>query len=149
MNKYNIILILLFSFFCNKLPDSVSNSIQDILLENEKIQSELLQEKIPNLENLKLKLNSAIESSKEIPELNAKLKKLTTILNISNVPKEEFYLVLSNFSENLSDILISNKINTDHHKFYCPMVSKYWIAKGVEVKNPYAPEMRDCGELVK
>ena len=29
------------------------------------------------------------------------------------------------------------------------MVSKYWIAKGELVENPYAPEMRECGELVK
>ncbi len=149
MPKFYILPILIFSFFCNKLPEPVISSIDNILAENEIIQSELLNEKIPKLENLKLKVNLSLESSKEIPELNAKLKKLATTLNLSNVPKEELFLILSNFSEQLSEVLISSNIKTEHHKFYCPMVSKYWIAKGIDVKNPYAPEMRDCGELVK
>ncbi len=34
------------------------------------------------------------------------------------------------------------------HQFYCPMVEKYWVAKEKEVRNPYAPDMRDCGDLV-
>jgi hypothetical protein len=27
------------------------------------------------------------------------------------------------------------------------MESKYWLAKGTEILNPFAPEMRDCGEI--
>jgi len=36
---------------------------------------------------------------------------------------------------------------SDTHLFYCPMVKKFWIAYGKEVRNPYDPKMRKCGEL--
>jgi hypothetical protein len=147
MSKF--VLLLFFLIQCSKLPDQALNSILSILSENEIIQSDLLSEKIPNLDSLKSKVKSSLEITKDIPELNAKLNKLNSILLKSSSVKEEVYLVLSEFSEALGDILISNNIKTEHHKFYCPMVSKYWIAKGTEVKNPYAPEMRDCGELIK
>lgn len=147
MSKF--VLLLFFLIQCSKLPDQALNSILSILSENEIIQSDLLSEKIPNLDSLKSKVKSSLEITKDIPELNAKLNKLNSILLKSISVKEEVYLVLSEFSEALGDILISNNIKTEHNKFYCPMVSKYWIAKGTEVKNPYAPEMRDCGELIK
>ncbi|PJZ70217.1 hypothetical protein CH373_12645 [Leptospira perolatii] len=32
--------------------------------------------------------------------------------------------------------------------FYCPMAKKKWIALGKEVRNPYDPKMKQCGEVV-
>jgi hypothetical protein len=29
------------------------------------------------------------------------------------------------------------------------MVNKYWVSKGEKIENPYAAEMRDCGEIVE
>lgn len=34
------------------------------------------------------------------------------------------------------------------HLFYCPMVRKSWVAEGTQVRNPYAADMRSCGDLV-
>jgi hypothetical protein len=36
----------------------------------------------------------------------------------------------------------------EYKKFYCPMVDKYWVSSDKFVRNPYASEMRDCGEQV-
>ena len=46
-------------------------------------------------------------------------------------------------------IRVVNAQQTEYNKFYCPMVQKYWIAKGKEIQNAYAADMRECGELVK
>ena len=62
---------------------------------------------------------------------------------------EAFFESLSSFSETFTDILKVNNIQTEYNKFYCPMVSKYWVAKGDVIQNPYASDMRECGELVK
>ncbi|PJZ26070.1 hypothetical protein CH352_05685 [Leptospira hartskeerlii] len=32
--------------------------------------------------------------------------------------------------------------------FYCPMLKKKWLASGKEIKNPYDPKMKNCGEII-
>ncbi|TGL59450.1 LIC13259/LIC11441 family protein [Leptospira sarikeiensis] len=31
--------------------------------------------------------------------------------------------------------------------FYCPMLKKKWLAFGKNIRNPYDPKMKDCGEI--
>ncbi|TGM98973.1 DUF3347 domain-containing protein [Leptospira dzoumogneensis] len=32
--------------------------------------------------------------------------------------------------------------------FYCPMLKKKWLASGKEIRNPYDPKMKNCGEII-
>ncbi len=55
---------------------------------------------------------------------------------------------LSQIALVLTDIKKAIPALENFNQFYCPMVEKYWVAKGKLVQNPYAPEMRDCGEML-
>lgn len=148
------ILILLFLFFSCKteLDNNTKNSILKILSENQKVHEQLIQSEtvIPDTNALLASIREAKSLTSQNKNLASELEKLEAILNAIN-PKdrEAFFGSISSFSEGLTDILKVNHLQTDYNKFYCPMVSKYWIAKGKEIQNPYAPEMRECGEIVK
>lgn len=150
--KY-ILTFLFFVFACKGTIDSSQKkSILKILSENQKIYEQLTAKSdfIPDTKAL----FKTIQEAESINETNVNLKKELELLEmtlskINTNDNEVFFESMSRFSEKLTDILKANEIQTEYHKFYCPMVSKYWIAKGEKIQNPYAPEMRDCGELVK
>lgn len=144
-----ILLLLLFSDCKKNLPDTIQKSLFAVLSENQLIQEKLLKNENPELSTLKKSLKLSMEEAKSVPELQAQLTKLSEDLSDQKLNTEETYTQLSKFSEGFSKILLANDIKSDYNPFYCPMVSKYWIGKGVEVQNPYAADMRDCGELVK
>jgi hypothetical protein len=150
--KY-LAILLFFVFSCKGAVDSSQkNSILKILSENQKIHEQLIAKSDSTLDTKAL-FNSIKEAElicEKNKDLKVELEKLElTLSNINTSDQEAFFKSMSSFSEKLTDILKANKIGTDYHKFYCPMVEKYWIAKGEGIQNPYAPEMRDCGELVK
>ncbi len=147
-------MLLLFLFFSCKsgLDSNLKNSILKILSENQKIHEQLVAKSdfIPDTKSLLDTVKEAKSLSDKNKDIATELEKLESTLNTINAKdKEAFFESMSSFSERLTDILKVNKIQTDYNKFYCPMVAKYWIAKGEEIQNPYAPEMRECGELVK
>jgi hypothetical protein len=144
-----ILFVLLFSDCKKTLPDNIQKSLLNILSENQLIQEKLLKNEIPELDTLKKSLKLSIEDAKLLPELQTQLGKLSQGLSEKKLNTEDTYVQLSKFSEDFSKILLANDIKSEYNRFYCPMVSKYWIAKGIEVQNPYAADMRDCGELVK
>ncbi|MBK8397036.1 MAG: DUF3347 domain-containing protein [Leptospiraceae bacterium] len=150
--KY-IIAILFFIFSCKtELDNNLKNSILKILAENQKVH-ELLISQTESLPEVNLLLAS-IKEAKSLAEKNEGIKKdlekmELLISNINLKDQEAFFESLSSFSETLTDILKVNNIQTEYNKFYCPMVSKYWVAKGDVIQNPYASDMRECGELVK
>lgn len=61
---------------------------------------------------------------------------------------EKFFQAYSSFSENLAESLKLAGGTGVFNRFYCPMVNKTWVSQGTKIQNPYAPEMRDCGDLV-
>ncbi len=150
--KY-IIAILFIIFSCKtELDNNLKNSILKILAENQKVH-ELLISQTESLPEVNLLLAS-IKEAKSLAEKNERIKKdlekmELLISNINLKDQEAFFESLSSFSETLTDILKVNNIQTEYNKFYCPMVSKYWVAKGDVIQNPYASDMRECGELVK
>ncbi|WP_411824434.1 hypothetical protein [Leptospira sp. 'Mane'] len=58
------------------------------------------------------------------------------------------FVNLSQIASVLTEIKKAIPVLENYNQFYCPMVEKYWVAKGKSVQNPYAPEMRDCGEML-
>ncbi len=150
--KY-IVIILFFIFSCKGSVDSgLKNSLLKILTENQKIHTVLLAntDSIPDTTPVLNAVKEAKSLSEKNEDIKKQLDKMESVLtNINSKDKEAFFESLSSFSETLTDILKANQIKTEYNKFYCPMVAKYWIAKGEEIQNPYAPDMRECGELVK
>jgi glutaredoxin 2 len=150
--KY-IVIILFFIFSCKGSIDSgLKNSLLKILVENQKVHEVLLAkaDTIPDTKAILDSVKEARSFSEKNEDIKKQLEKMESILtNINSKDKEAFFESLSSFSETLTDILKANQIKTEYNKFYCPMVAKYWVAKGEEIQNPYAPEMRECGELVK
>jgi hypothetical protein len=150
--KY-IIFLILFLFSCKGSVDaSLKNSLLKILSENQKVHEELIRKEdgIPDTKQLLASVREAKSLAGKQEEIAKQLDKIESILTkINSKDREAFFESLSSFSETLTDILKANQIQTEYNKFYCPMVAKYWVAKGEVVQNPYAPEMRECGELVK
>jgi hypothetical protein len=121
-----------------------------ILQENDKVIEAIIKDsdKIPDLTTL----ISSIESGKSVvieDGLKRALEEEGRILQDAKVmEKEAFYESISRFSEHLSTAMNTAGVNVEgYNRFYCPMVSKYWMAKGTDINNPFAPEMRDCGEI--
>jgi dsDNA-specific endonuclease/ATPase MutS2 len=151
MLKTFILLIHFIIISCSKtsLPKEIENKLLSILEKNQIIQESILESKIPDFGILKNAIAEAVQASNQNVSLKQKLEQLNQIISkTKNDLSEETFQNLSDFSIQLSEILVENQIKTEYNKFHCPMVSKYWVAKGVQVNNPYAPEMRDCGELV-
>ena len=146
-------IILLFVFSCkSQIDSSLKNSILKILYESQKVHEVLLSnaDVIPETTSLLDSIKEAKSLSDKNKDIKSQLDKMeSTLSKINSKDKEAFFESLSSFSETLTDILKANQIQTDYNKFYCPMVAKYWVAKGEEIQNPYAPDMRECGELVK
>jgi hypothetical protein len=146
-------LFLFFLISCKgSIDSSLKNAILKILSENQKVHEQLILKSdfIPDTAALLGSIKEAKSLSAKSKDLQTELEKLESILiGINTTDSELFFKSMSSFSERLTDILKANQIETEYNKFYCPMVEKYWVAKGEVVQNPYAPEMRECGELVK
>lgn len=125
-------------------------SIQAIFEENQKVLDFLLktETQIPSVVSLREVIQTA-QSKATHPELKKIFSNLSTLLQAySEQDKEKAFTTLSNFSEELDKLAVYAGL-IEYHKFFCPMVSKYWVAKGESIHNPYAPDMRECGELVR
>ncbi len=150
-----LIVLLLLSINCKGSEKSAAseNSNQAfavILQENDKVIEAIIKEpeKIPDLTTL----IGSIESGKSIvieDGLKRALEEEGRILqDAKTMEKEAFYESVSRFSEHLYTAMNTGGVNVEgYNRFYCPMVSKYWMAKGTDINNPFAPEMRDCGEI--
>ncbi|MCX7997432.1 MAG: hypothetical protein N3A69_00585 [Leptospiraceae bacterium] len=153
ISKIIIVLLLGFSF-CKKAQTMLSKeemeSIEIIFQENQKVIDFLLNNEnlLPSISTLKDSISKAKLLVKNA-DVNSTLEKLEASLQEYNEnEKEKSFLSLSRFSEELDKLAVLLNLK-DYHKFFCPMVSKYWVAKGESIHNPYASEMRECGELVR
>lgn len=144
--------ILLFLVFCAKqrtpITEPEKDALQSILLENESIHSFLMKEegKIPEVAKLEanvqalITLNGGLKSEAE--------KMLKSLQEKDPKDVEKFFQAYSSFSETLAESVKLAGGNGVFNKFYCPMVKKTWVSQGTKIQNPYAPEMRDCGDIV-
>ncbi|MBM9499876.1 DUF3347 domain-containing protein [Leptospira sp. 201903071] len=144
--------ILVLLTFCAKqkapITEPEKDALQSILLENESIHSFLMkeEEKIPDLSKLEadvralILLNGGLKTEAE--------KMLHSLHKKDAKDLEKFFEAYSSFSETLAESVKLAGGNGVFNKFYCPMVKKTWVKQGTKIQNPYAPEMRDCGDLV-
>lgn len=101
---------------------------------------------LPSLQGLEAAV-FALESSRNGKVANLAQKMKVSIQKVNGQNKEEDFQNFSDYSDSLAQIL-NMMDGAGAYKFHCPMVKKSWIAKGKDVKNPYAPEMRTCGDLI-
>ncbi|MGJ4753273.1 LIC13259/LIC11441 family protein [Leptospira kmetyi] len=144
--------ILIFLSVCKKaqpqITEAEKDALQRILVENESIHDFLMKE-----ENRIPDINKLVVRVQELSSLNGGLKESAEKMGNSLKDKEtkdveKFFLAYSSFSENLAESLKLAGGTGVFNKFFCPMVNKTWVSHGTKIQNPYAPEMRDCGDLV-
>lgn len=153
MIKVIIILTLFFSF-CKQtkiqLTSEELKSIHAIFNENQKIYEFLLnnETQLPSIHSLQSTLEKAKSTShnSELIQIISNLQ--NTLIPYNQTDREKAFLALSNFANELDKLAVFADLK-EYHKFFCPMVSKYWVAKGELIQNPYAPDMRECGDLVR
>lgn len=152
----NLFLVILLSFLIgcgSKEPVPTQLTIQafsQVLQENDKVIESIIKdaESVPDL----TALLDAVEKGKSVvieDGLKRALEEESRILqDASKKGKDEFYEAYSRFAEHISVSMSTGGIQLEeYNRFYCPMVSKYWLARGTDIMNPFAPEMRDCGEI--
>jgi len=151
MKQFIFLSALIFVFHCGGLDDSSKKAVRSLLGENQKVHSFLLshENQLPDIKGLLSVLNSSRDEIKN-PEIRSIFLEMNAALSkIGPKNKESFFQSYSNFSVILAGVVKKAGLATEYNKFYCPMVRKTWVASGEEIQNPYAPEMRDCGDLVK
>jgi hypothetical protein len=151
--SYSLIIAIILVFSCGEkslpLPEKDQSAIQSVLEENERIHTFMLKTdgRLPSLVGLQKALEVLTQSDRE--EISSLAKKMNLNLNgIQGKDLEEDISYFSSYSENLTEFITKYSI-PNNYTFYCPMVKKYWVAKGRMVQNPYSSEMRDCGNIVE
>ncbi|TGL60880.1 LIC13259/LIC11441 family protein [Leptospira sarikeiensis] len=155
--KRSAILLLLPAFitilYCGKkelkpITESEKPLFEKVLSENDKIVQVLLTtENIsPNVTELISSLNS-LESAKGGLETSASEMK-TVLEEAKSSDIKVSFEAYSKFSEILAETMKVRSLQSGRNRFYCPMVKKTWVYSGMRIFNPYAPDMRDCGDLI-
>ncbi|MCE9499927.1 MAG: hypothetical protein K8R21_05435 [Leptospira sp.] len=142
--------IFAFTLQCG-INSETKKGIEAVLNENQKVSAYLLahDKELPDLKGMISVLASSRTSIKE-KDIQNKFSEMETILSkVNGKEREEFMIAYSGFSEILAGLVKKAGFAQQYNRFYCPMVRKTWVAKGEEIQNPYAPEMRDCGDLIK
>ncbi|MBM9577529.1 DUF3347 domain-containing protein [Leptospira sp. 201903070] len=144
--------ILVLLTFCVKqrapITEPEKDALQSILIENESIHNFLMkeEEKIPDVSKLETNVQALIQLNGGLK--NEAEKMLHSLRKKDSKDVEKFFEAYSSFSETLAESVKLAGGNGVFNKFYCPMVKKTWVKQGTQIQNPYAPEMRDCGDLV-
>ncbi|EPG74099.1 PF11827 family protein [Leptospira fainei serovar Hurstbridge str. BUT 6] len=119
-----------------------------LIEQNETIVEGLLksENQAPDIKELEKALDILIKANGGLAESAIEMKKALTDHKTSDV--EGAFLAYSAFSEILATTMKARGLDYGRNRFYCPMVKKTWVASGKKIRNPYAPEMRDCGDLI-
>lgn len=149
MTRLYLLFVFIFFLSCSKTQSENNlKLVSNVLEENKKVYELFLAQgnAKPDLTGLKEAVRKAsVSADKE--SLKKSFSEMLAVLESAN--QSETAGSISVFSEKLYSLLKAEEINLGYRKFYCPMEKKFWLAKGDDVKNPYAPEMRECGELVQ
>lgn len=142
--------LLLGILFCGKKEVVYSQEDQKsfltILEANDAILLEFLKETPkPNWTVWKASLNNLASPSAPLATL---VQSILVITPEDSEPIEEQLEKVGKIQELLLAAKESIPSTDTYSKFYCPMVEKRWIMSGRAIRNPFAPEMRDCGELI-
>ncbi|MGJ4787688.1 DUF3347 domain-containing protein [Leptospira koniambonensis] len=155
--KRSVILILLSSLlyslsFCKKEEKPVLETekplFEKVLSENDKIIQFLLttESVSPDVSGLISSLNSLGEAKGGLESSTLEMKNVLEGAKSSDVRIS--FEAYSKFSEVLASTMKIHGLQSGRNRFYCPMVKKTWVFSGMKILNPYAPDMRDCGDLI-
>ena len=156
MNIFKLILFvaLFFAFTaCKSKPALSANEaelVTKVLNENQKIHKTLFEHdtKIPSVVSI-MKITIDAQEQSVNKDLSNKLTAIIRDLSgIDNNDRETFDNQYSEVSVKIADIIKTFQIKK-FYEFYCPMEKKTCISTGFTIQNPYASDMRDCGEIVK
>lgn len=154
MNVFRISLIVLaiFALSCKEevvpFETAHENLAAKLLAENQILLEEYLKDDPkPNWKTFSEAIDAFVTSGH--PKLKAWSETLRPLLPVAGADLESNYEKISKIQEILIQIKTEVPNQSKYNRFYCPMVDKSWLMTGKEVKNPYAPEMRDCGELLQ
>lgn len=155
MNRLSILAILIFTFLisCGKkeakpLTESEKPLFESVLAENDKIVQNLLttEDVAPDTKAL-LAAIQALESAKGgLEEVAVEMKNSLGTANSADI--QSAFGAYSKFSEILASAMKEKGLQSGRNRFYCPMVKKTWVLVGQKIQNPYAPDMRDCGDII-
>ncbi|WP_246052610.1 LIC13259/LIC11441 family protein [Leptospira semungkisensis] len=155
MKQLNIFLILtiLISISCGKkeqkpLTEAEKPLFETVLAENDKVVKSLLttEEVSPNISALLVSVDTLAAAK---GGLESTAQEMKTALETAKSPDVKVSFVgFSKFSEILAETMKANGLQSGRNRFYCPMVKKTWVLSGQRIENPYAPDMRDCGDLI-
>ncbi|GBF51527.1 hypothetical protein LPTSP4_30650 [Leptospira ryugenii] len=121
--------------------------VERLFLENEKVHELLLKDPTKaHLTTIKQILNEASKSENSNFKIWAEQSSQFFLENPKG--EDDLYQKLSDFSLKLLELKKISQYQGKYNKFYCPMVDKYWVSQDTVVRNPYAEDMRDCGELL-
>jgi len=134
---------------CNKTQVEWSPDEKKLVLEvfeaNADLHSQLFRSAdLPNLDKIRA-AGHALATSPD-PGLQEVSKEAKLLFGAELESVEIVYEKAAKFSELLAPLIHRSQDLSSYGVFYCPMVDKRWIDKGNAIRNPYAPNMRDCGE---
>ncbi|ABZ99317.1 Hypothetical protein; putative signal peptide [Leptospira biflexa serovar Patoc strain 'Patoc 1 (Paris)'] len=122
--------------------------VETLLAGNQSVLEQFLKENPnPNWKEFSETIQSLVAS--DHPKLRSWGEQILTHIPTDPTDLESSYEKISKIQEILIQIRSEVPNQLKYNRFYCPMVDKSWLMTGREVKNPYAPEMRDCGELMQ
>ncbi len=144
-------IFILLGFSCKKEIPEFSSKEQELvsafLMENQKIMEEMLKDKPQVRWDQFLELNKKFVAS-EHSKMSEWGQKISDLIPKESANLEQSFDSISKIQEVFSEMKVLVPGQSAFNKFYCPMVDKYWVMQGRQIQNPYAPEMRDCGEII-
>ncbi|TGL74969.1 DUF3347 domain-containing protein [Leptospira jelokensis] len=147
--------LLVFAFFAISCKEVVvpfdanhEKMVDSLLIKNQAILEVFLNENPkPDWKDFSNAVQSLMTSNH--PKLKSWGEAINVQIPTSETDLDTSYEKISKIQEILIQIKAEVPNQSKYNRFYCPMVDKSWLMTGKEVKNPYAPEMRDCGELMQ
>lgn len=133
-----------------QLPEDQKATVEKLFKYNESLHKSFFDYKPSEMEAGSKKLSLAIEkmSEGEVKKLllfsSKKLKEISALKS-----REENNKAYHIFSTALVHVLKTYDIPGPYNAYYCPMVKKNWIQNSnvlAKTQNPYAPEMKMCGD---
>ncbi|TGM44779.1 DUF3347 domain-containing protein [Leptospira levettii] len=150
--RISLLILAIFAQSCKEevVPFSPNHEklVETVFAKNQTILEEFLKE---NPKPVWKEFSESVQSldTSGHPKLKSWADQILTNIPSNESDLESSYEKISKIQEILIQIKAEVPNQLKYNRFYCPMVDKSWLMTGKEVKNPYAPEMRDCGELMQ
>ena len=153
MKKYLLFVILIFQTACGDktavLSENDKNALQQILDANQEIHQILFKSDsaTPSLKKVTEGVSAFSPQDPVLANFSRDLKE--SVNNVPETDRKSFIIAYSSFSIILAKTIKVAGLEGKYNQFYCPMEERTWVSSGLKIENPYAPDMRDCGEIIQ